>query len=273
MVPVEGVHPDPVSEQRAAAAPPGGIYRQHRHPQLVLLVDPQPADQLVGQRGLAGPAGAGDTEHRSPAGTGRSRKRRPVRLGQRACLQAGDRPRQRLPLARQHRLHVRRPRCQVGVAVPDQLVDHPRQAEALAVLGREDPHPGLGQAGDLVRDDDPAAPAEDPHVPGPGFCQQLRQVLEVLDVTTLVGADRHALRVFLDYRIDDLANRPVMAQVHHLGTLRLQDAPHDVDRSVMPVEQRRRRHEPHRMHRHVQFRVLRRSWHSPSRESANRPDG
>jgi len=76
-------------------------------------------------------------------------------------------------------------------------------------------------------------------------------------VTALVGADRHALRVFLEYRVDDLANRPVMAQVHHLGALRLQDAPHDVDRGVMPVEQRGGRHEPYRMYGHVQFRVLR----------------
>ena len=183
-------------------------------------------------------------------------QRRAVRFRQAAGLQAGDRPGQRPPLAGQHGLDGGGVVREVGVAVPDQLVDHARQAELLAVLGREDAHPRRGQPRDLVRDDDPAAAAEDPDVPGTGLGQQLRQVLEVLDVAALVGADRDALRVLLEHRVDDLADRAVVPEVHDLGALRLQDPPHDVDRGVVPVEQRGRGHEPHRMHRHVQL-VLR----------------
>ena len=61
------VHPDPVAEQRAAAAPPGRVDREDRDAQLVLLVDAEPADQLVGERRLAGAAGAGDAQHRHGA--------------------------------------------------------------------------------------------------------------------------------------------------------------------------------------------------------------
>ena len=50
---VQGVHPDPVAEQRAAAAPPRRVDREHRDPELVLLVGAEAADQFVGQRRLA----------------------------------------------------------------------------------------------------------------------------------------------------------------------------------------------------------------------------
>ena len=53
VVAVEGVHPDPVAEQRPAAAPVGRVDGQHRHAQLVLLVGAEPPDQLIGQRRLA----------------------------------------------------------------------------------------------------------------------------------------------------------------------------------------------------------------------------
>ena len=49
---VDGVHADAVPEQRPASLAAGRVHRQHRHAQLVLLVDPEPADQLVSERGL-----------------------------------------------------------------------------------------------------------------------------------------------------------------------------------------------------------------------------
>src|SRR5690349_22286861 len=52
------------AEQRAAAATPGGVDRDDRDLELVLLVDAQPADELVGERRLAGAAGPRDAEHR-----------------------------------------------------------------------------------------------------------------------------------------------------------------------------------------------------------------
>ena len=68
---VERVHPDPVAEQRAAALAPGRVDRDDGDAELVLLVDAEPAYELVGQRGLAGAAGAGDAEHRDGALAGR----------------------------------------------------------------------------------------------------------------------------------------------------------------------------------------------------------
>ena len=263
VVTVEGVHPDPVTEQRPAGAPVGRVDGQHRHPQLVLLVGAQPPDQLVGQRRLAGAAGPGDAEHGNLAGRRGRGQRRTVRVRQAAGLQAGDRPGQGPPVAGQHGVGGSRLGGEIGVAVPDELIDHARQAELLAVLGRKDPYPGRGQPRDLIRHDDPAATAEDPHLPGAGLGQQLRQVLEVLDVAALVGTDRHPLGILLQHRVDDLADRAVVPEVHHLGALRLQDAPHDVDRRVVPVEQRGRRDEPHRVHRHVQLVLLRTCHRNP----------
>ena len=65
---VEAVHPDPVAEQRAATTATGRVDGEHGDAQLVLLVEPEPAHQLVGQRRLAGTTGAGDAEHRNLAG-------------------------------------------------------------------------------------------------------------------------------------------------------------------------------------------------------------
>jgi hypothetical protein len=55
-------------------------------------------------------------------------------------------------------------------------------------------------------------------------------------------------------------------EVDHLGPLALQDPPHDVDRSVVPVEEARRCDEPDGMLGHVQVRHGRMS-------SPRAPDG
>ncbi len=47
---LDGVHPDPVAQQGAAAPPPGGVDGQHRDAELVLLVEPEPTHELVGER-------------------------------------------------------------------------------------------------------------------------------------------------------------------------------------------------------------------------------
>lgn len=54
---------------------------------------------------------------------------------------------------------------EVDVASLDEHVDHPGQAEALAVLGREDRHAALLEQCDLLRDDDAASAAEHLHMP------------------------------------------------------------------------------------------------------------
>jgi hypothetical protein len=97
-VAVEGVHPDPVAEQRPAAAPPGRVDGDHGDAQLVLLVHAEPSHQLVRQRGLAGAAGAGDPQHGGGARRGRSPDLLEEALGQRLRLGSGDRARHRGPL-------------------------------------------------------------------------------------------------------------------------------------------------------------------------------
>ncbi|MNY46119.1 hypothetical protein D3C86_1812690 [compost metagenome] len=78
----------------------------------------------------------------------------------------------------------------------------------------------------------------------PALAQEVDHELEVLDVPALVGADGDALHVLLDGGLDDLGDRAVVAQVDHLGAGVLQDAAHDVDRRVVPVEERGGRDEP-----------------------------
>jgi hypothetical protein len=57
------VHADAVAQQRAAALAARRVDGDHGHAQAVVLVEAQAADQFVGERGLAGAAGAGDAQH------------------------------------------------------------------------------------------------------------------------------------------------------------------------------------------------------------------
>ena len=133
---------------------------------------------------------------------------------------------------------------EVGVGRGDDLVDHALQAELLPVLGREDAGDAVVvQLLDLGRNDHAAAAAEHLDVAGAALAQQVQHVLEELDVAALVGRDGDAVRVFLDRAVDDLLDRPVVAQMDDLAAGRLQDAPHDVDRRVVAVEQACRGHE------------------------------
>jgi hypothetical protein len=134
---LDRIHPDPVAEQRAAGLPPRRIDRDDRDPQPVLLVEPEAADDLVGQRALAGAAGAGDAERR---------RLRPCRGTEQvvaqvhrdvAFFESGDHPRKRAlldvrVLRRQLVDRRRRRRQRVGIAGGDDLVDHPLEAELLA---------------------------------------------------------------------------------------------------------------------------------------------
>ena len=250
---VERVHPDPVAQQRAAAAPPGRVDREHRHPQLVLLVGAQPADQLVGQRRLARAAGAGDAEHgHRPAGRGLDQGRAGRRRGRRpACRQV---------IARASARRSPASTASAGAGSAARSTSQSR-ISSLIMPGRPRRWPSSGEkirtpasASRLISSGTmtPPPPPKTFTWPGAGLGQLLGQVLEVLDVAALVGADRHPLRVLLEHRVDHLADRAVVAQVDHLSPLGLQDPPHDVDRGVVPVEQRGRGDEAHRMRRNVQ---------------------
>jgi hypothetical protein len=246
---LDRVHADAVAQQRAAGALARGVDRDHGDFLRIVLVEAEAADQLVGQRGLAGAAGAGDTK----CGNCGRRRRKCDRLFQQrlprllrpgAAFQRGDDLRQiaqalgavgdfqRLQL-------LRRALAQIDVAARHHVVDHALQAHGLAVLDRIQVGHAIGmEVRRLGRHDDAAATAEDLDVRAAALPEQVDHVLEVFDVAALVGRHRDALHVFLQSRVDDLIHRTVVAEVDHLGAGRLQDAPHDVDRGVMAVEQR-----------------------------------
>jgi len=136
--------------------------------------------------------------------------------------------------------------CQIDVGRGDDLVDHSLQAELLAILRREDPRDAIVvQCLDLGWHDDAAAATEHLDVAGAALAQQVEHVAEELDVPALIGRNRDGVRILLDRAVDDLFDRAVMAEVNDLATGRLQDAPHDVDRCVVAVEQARGRDEAH----------------------------
>ena len=251
------VHPDAIAEQRAAGLAPRWVDRHDRDAQPVVLVEAKAADDLVGERALAGAAGSGDSEHRRRRLRSRGEQRVARLRGQRARLQRADdpreRPRARVALAR--RQHVERRRKvvrEIDVARGDDLVDHPLQAEPLTVFRREDARDAvIVQLADLVGHDDAAAAAEHLHVRAAALAQQVDHVLEELDVAALIRRDGDAVRVLLQRAVDDLLDRAVVPEVDHLAAGRLQDAAHDVDRRVVAVEQARRRDEAHLVHRLV----------------------
>src|ERR1700744_1461205 len=76
-------------------------------------------------------------------------------------------------------------------------------------------------------------------MPGSTFVQQVIHIFKVFYVTTLVTGQCNALHIFLYSAIYYLFHAAVMAQVYDLGTAALQYAAHDINRSIMPVKQRR----------------------------------
>jgi hypothetical protein len=93
------------------------------------------------------------------------------------------------------------------------------------------------QLADLGRHDHTATATEDLDVLAAARLEQVDHVLEVLDVPALVRADGDALGILLQGGGHHLVDRAVVAQVDHLGAHALQDAAHDVDGRVVPVEQ------------------------------------
>ena len=135
---------------------------------------------------------------------------------------------------------------QVLVAAHDHLADHPGQAHFLAVLGAVDSGDAVGmQLADFRRHDDAAAAAKHLDMLAAAGLEQVDHVFEVLDMPALVRADGDALRVFLQGGRDHFIDAAVVTEVDHFGAHALQNAPHDVDRRIMAVEQRSRRHKAH----------------------------
>ncbi len=253
---IDGVHPDAVAEEGPAPFAPGGIDGQHGNPELVLLVEPEPAHDLVGQRRFARTSRTGDAEYRRRVGRRGGENRLARQLLELPVLRHREGPGQHPLVAGQKAVDVTGcQRCSRVVALGDEGVDHGCQPEGLAVLGRKDPgHPVGLQLGYLGRDDGPSPASVDPYPGATLRPQPVDEVLEVLDVASLVRADGDALGVLLDGRRHDLVHRTVVSEMDHLGPLGLQQPAHDVDGGIVAVEQAGGGHETDRAGRNVERR-------------------
>ena len=133
---------------------------------------------------------------------------------------------------------------EIDVGRGDDFADHADEPQPLAVLGREKPRDAVVvQFLHFRRNDHATTTAEHLDVRRATLAQEVEHVLEELDVAALVRRNRNGVRVFLDRAVDDLVDRPVVAEMDHFAADRLQDPAHDVDRRVVAVEQRRGRDE------------------------------
>ena len=67
---IDGVHADAVAQKCTATLATSGIHSDDRDGQLALLVDPEAAQQFIGEGGLAGASCAGDAQYRCCAASG-----------------------------------------------------------------------------------------------------------------------------------------------------------------------------------------------------------
>ena len=87
-----------------------------------------------------------------------------------------------------------------------------------------------------------AAATEDTNVSTTAFFQKLDHELEELNMPALVRRNRNALRIFFNRSFHNLFDTAVVPKVNDLGAFLLQNPPHDVDRGIVAIEQRSRRH-------------------------------
>ena len=206
------------------------------------MVQPQAADQLVGERRLARTAGAGDAQHgHFLAGSLFAHGLDHAGIGF-VVFEGGDQLRQGAPVHLAVALDgvhgFGGQGAHVFVAAHDHLADHPGQAHFLTIFGAENPHAVLGQGADFGWHDHATAAAEHLDVLATSGFEQFHHVAEVLVVPALIRADGDALRIFLQGCGDHLVHRAVVAQVDDFSPHALQDAPHDVDGGVVAVKQR-----------------------------------
>jgi hypothetical protein len=253
--PGDRVHADAVSQQRPAGTPPGWIDQQQRHAALG-RIDPVAREQLVHHARLAGPARPREADHR------RRRPRAPAcefgadRLDARALarsfrLEPGDESRHGDRIGGRETRHLVVDDGDRGrAALVQEGANHSLQAECATVLGAEDARDAeRGERICLLARDRAASAAVDAHIRSTERRQTIDQVAEELHVPALIGGDRHRPRVLLDRRARDLLHRAVVTEMNHLRALVLEQAPHDVDRRVVAVEERRGADHAHALQR------------------------
>src|SRR5689334_22878002 len=69
------------------------------------------------------------------------------------------------------------------------------------------------------------------------FFQKVFHVLEKLYVTTLIGGNGNTLGVFFDSAFHYFSNTAVVTEMDDLRALALKNATHDIDSSIMTVEE------------------------------------
>ena len=163
---MDRIHADAITQQRAARFSPRRVDRDDRDSELVVLVEAEAADELVGQRAFSRASRARDSHHRRLARFRHAQQFIAELRRNRARFEPGDHSRQRLVgeigVAVLERPEVRgQVVAQVDVAGADDLVDHSLQPEALAVFRRKNArHAVRVQLFNLGGDDHAATAAE-----------------------------------------------------------------------------------------------------------------
>jgi hypothetical protein len=130
------------------------------------------------------------------------------------------------------------PRPRDPAKAREHIVDHPVEAHPPAVLRGVDLLDAMPlESLDLVWSDGSATTDHHANVFVTALTEHVHHVGEVLVVSALIRADRDRIRVLLDRGPDDVRHAAVVAQVHHFGTMHLQQAADHVDRGVVPVEE------------------------------------
>ena len=120
----------------------------------------------------------------------------------------------------------------------DYVFDHFHQPHLHAVIGVVDALDAVGlEFADFFRGNGAATACEDLDVRGAAFFQHVDHVLQVFDMAALVTGQRDCIGIFLQRGADHVLDAAIVAQVHHFGALRLDQAAHDVDGGVVAVEQ------------------------------------
>ena len=234
----QAVHPDTVAQQGAAAAPTGRIDRNHRDAHVREMLQ-EAVQQFIGDRALAGPAGAGQADDRGFAAGQLPLPAQVLQFGfaEAFLLDGGQQA--------ADGVFISGTVAAAGFGITGalgaghQIFDHRHQTHLHAIVRVIDALHAIGfQLGDFIRGDGTAPAAEHADVRRAGFVQAVNDVFEVLDMATLIARQRDAVGVFLQGRTHHVIDRAVVAQMHHFRALGLDQPAHDIDGGIMAVEQR-----------------------------------
>ncbi len=81
------------------------------------------------------------------------------------------------------------------------------------------------------------ATTENADMTASAFIEQIPEVFEEFHMTALVRRQRNRLHIFFDGCFGNFMYAAVMPEVNDFDSFGLQNAAHDIDSSIMPVEQ------------------------------------